>query len=174
MGYKARLLVVDDEIIALKNLEHVLTKEGYDIVTTDSGPEALKLLEEEEFSVVLTDLRMPEVDGMQVLERSRELHPHSEVIMITGYATIDSAVEAMKKGAYHYIAKPYRLDEVRIVVAEAVEKNRLKKENVALREHLEHLRVKFEDIMGAVTFAEAGEFDIAREARSRGRSSPKI
>jgi len=140
MEYRARLLVVDDERIALKNLEHVLRKEGYDIVATESGSKALKHLEKEEFSVVLTDLHMPKVDGLQILERSRELCPDSEVIMITGYATVDSAVEAMKKGAYHYIAKPYRLDEVRKVVAEAVEKNRLRKENLKLRKHLEHLQ----------------------------------
>jgi len=139
MEYKARLLVVDDEEIALANLEHVLAKEGYEVMATQSGPTALKLLEKEEFSVVLTDLRMPKVDGMEILERCHELYPDTEVIMITGYATVDSAVEAMKKGAYHYIAKPYRLDEVRKVVAEAVEKNRLKKENLELRKHLGHL-----------------------------------
>ena len=140
MEYKARLLVVDDEKTALANLEHVLAKEGYEVMATQSGPTALKLLEKEEFSVVLTDLRMPKVDGMEILERCHELYPDTEVIMITGYATVDSAIEAMKKGAYHYIAKPYRLDEVRKVVAEAVEKNRLKKENLELRKKLERFQ----------------------------------
>lgn len=140
MKYKARLLVVDDEKMALENLEHVLRKEGYDVVGTQSGPTTLKLLEKEEFSVVLADLRMPKVDGMEILKRCRELYPNSEVIIITGYATIDSAIEAMKKGAYHYITKPYRLDEVRRIVAEAVEKTRLRKEVLQLRNHLEHLQ----------------------------------
>ena len=140
MEYKAKLLVVDDEKTALANLEHVLAKEGYEVMATQSGPTALRLLEKEEFSVVLTDLRMPKVDGMEILERCHELYPDTEVIMITGYATVDSAVEAMKKGAYHYIAKPYRLDEVRKVVAEAVEKNRLKKENLELRKKLERFQ----------------------------------
>jgi len=138
MGDKVRLLVVDDELIALKNLEYVLKKEGYEVVGAQSGPKALRLLEEEEFPVVLTDLRMEKVDGMQILERCRQLYPDSEVIIITGYATINSAVEAMKKGAYHYIAKPYKFDEVRKVVAEAVEKNRLKKEVRQLRQRLKY------------------------------------
>ncbi|MDL1956584.1 MAG: sigma-54 dependent transcriptional regulator [Candidatus Desulfofervidus auxilii] len=137
MNEKVKLLVVDDEPIALKNLEYILKKEGYEVVSTQSGVHALKLLEEEEFPVVLTDLRMEKVDGMQILERCRQLYPDSEVIIITAYATIDSAVEAMKKGAYYYIAKPYKLDEVRKVVAEAVKKNRLQKEVKELKQRLE-------------------------------------
>jgi len=136
----ARLLIVDDEAIALKNLEHVLKKEGYAITGTQSGTQALKLIERGEYEVVLTDLKMEKVDGMQILRRVRELHPDTEVIMITGFATVDSAIEAMKSGAYHYVAKPYKLDEVRKVVAEAVEKNRLKGENRRLRERLEGLQ----------------------------------
>ncbi|MFA5083363.1 MAG: sigma-54 dependent transcriptional regulator [Hydrogenophilaceae bacterium] len=132
-----RLLVVDDERVALRNLEHVLKKEGHEVTATTSGANALGLLEKQRFDVVLTDLKMEKIDGMQVLRRTRELVPDAEVIMITGYATLDSAVEAMKDGAFHYIAKPYRLDEVRQVVAEALEKVRLKRENLALREQLD-------------------------------------
>ena len=132
-----RLLLVDDERVALRNLEHVLKKEGHTVTATTSGANALGLLEKQLFDVVLTDLKMEKVDGMQVLRRSRELAPDAEVIMITGYATLDSAVEAMKEGAFHYIAKPYRLDEVRQVVVEALEKVRLKRENLVLRDQLE-------------------------------------
>lgn len=130
------LLIVDDEEVALNNLEHVLRKEGYAVTASQSGPEALHLLEKREFDLVLTDLRMEMVDGMQILELTKELYPDTEVIMITGYATVDSAIEAMKAGAYHYIAKPYKLDEVRKVVKEAVEKRQLKRENFRLKEHL--------------------------------------
>lgn len=133
----AKLLIIDDERVALRNLEHVMRKEGYGVTGTQSGPNALKLLDEQLFDVVLTDLRMEKVDGMQILKRSRELHPDTEVILITGYATLDSAVEAMKHGAFYYIAKPFKLDEVRKVVAEAVTKVRLKTENRRLREQLE-------------------------------------
>jgi DNA-binding NtrC family response regulator len=87
--------------------------------------------------VVLTDLRMEKTDGMQILRRSREASPDTEVILITGHATLESAVEAMKHGAFHYVSKPFRLDEVRRVVAEALEKVRLKRENLALRQEIE-------------------------------------
>ncbi len=132
-----KILIVDDERVALKNLEHVMKKEGYDVTGTESGQNALKLLEDRQFEVVLTDLRMEKVDGMQILKKCRELYPDAEVIMITGYATLETAVEAMKKGAFHYVAKPFKLDVVRNVVKEAVEKVRLKMENRLLREQIE-------------------------------------
>ena len=122
MQDNVKILVVDDERIAVRNLEHILKKEGYDVVGTESGANALKLLEEHQFDVVLTDLRMEKVDGLQILKKCRELYPDTEVVMITGYATLESAVEAMKKGAFHYVAKPFKLDVVRNVVKEALEK----------------------------------------------------
>ncbi len=142
MQGNTKLLIIDDERVALKNLEHVMKKEGYEVVATQSGPNALKLLGEQSFDVVLTDLRMEKVDGMQILRRCRELHPDTEVVMITGYATLESAVDAMKHGAFYYIAKPFKLDEVRKVAKEAAEKVRLKKENRELREQLEKYRGK--------------------------------
>jgi DNA-binding NtrC family response regulator len=100
------------------------------------------MLQKQEFNVVLTDLRMDEVDGMQVLAECRKLYPDSEVIMITAYASLPSAIETMKKGAYYYLAKPFKLDEVRKVVKEAIEKVKLKKENAALREQIESFKGK--------------------------------
>jgi DNA-binding NtrC family response regulator len=137
MQNSTRILIVDDEKIALRNLEHVMKKEGYEVTGTQSGQNALALIEGQQFDVVLTDLRMEKVDGMQILRRCRELHPDAEVVMITGYATLESAVEAMKQGAFYYIAKPFRLDEVRKVVSEALAKVRLKRENRNLREQIE-------------------------------------
>ncbi|MEW6607898.1 MAG: sigma-54 dependent transcriptional regulator, partial [bacterium] len=134
------ILIVDDEKIALQNLEHVMRKEGYEVTVTQSGQNALNLLEEKQFEIVLTDLRMEKVDGKQILKRCKELYPETEVIMITGYATLDSAVEVMKQGAFYYIAKPFKLDEVRQVVKEAIEKVNLKKENKLLREQVENLQ----------------------------------
>nr|MDP2192373.1 sigma-54 dependent transcriptional regulator [Rhodoferax sp.] len=134
---KARLLLVDDEKIALRNLEHVLAKEGYAITATQSPAHALELIDTQPFDLVLTDLKMDKIDGMQLLRRCKTRHPDTEVIMITGYATLESAVAAMKVGAFHYIAKPFRLDEVRQTVIEALEKVRLKRENRALRAQLD-------------------------------------
>jgi DNA-binding NtrC family response regulator len=139
---KGRLLIVDDEKVAVRNLEHVMKKEGYEVVATQSGSNALAHLEDQPFDVVMTDLRMEKVDGMQILQRCRETSPDTEVIVITGFASLESAVEAMKHGAYYYIAKPFRLDEVRKVVSEAIEKIRLRRENRALREQVDSFQGK--------------------------------
>jgi DNA-binding NtrC family response regulator len=137
-----KILVVDDERIAVKNLEHILKKDGYTVTGTESALNALKLLEGQQFDVVLTDLRMEKIDGLQILKKCHDLQPDTEVIMITGYATLESAVEAMKKGAFHYIAKPFKLDLVRSVVKEAAEKVRLKRENRNLRDQIENFQGK--------------------------------
>lgn len=125
---KCQILVVDDEEIARNNLEHILKREGYHVVPVASGMQALQQLETSEFDVVLTDLRMEKVDGMEILEKTKSRYPDTEVIMITAYATIRSAVEAIKKGAYHYIAKPFQLEEVRSTVKQALQKRLLREE----------------------------------------------
>ncbi len=137
---KPRLLVVDDEPIAVRNLERALAKEGYDVSTASNGQSALRQLRQKSFDVVLTDLKMEKIDGMQVLRRCKETDPDVEVILITGYATIETAIESMKHGAYHYVPKPFKLDEVRKIVREAVEKVALKRENRRLRENIENLK----------------------------------
>jgi len=134
------ILVVEDETIARKNLEHILKKEGYDVVSAENGEKAIALLKKQTFDLVITDFKMENVDGMQVLEQSRALHPLTEVIMITGYATVDLAVHSMKVGAFYYIAKPYKIDEVRQIVREALIKRRLQLENLQLRAELEQTR----------------------------------
>jgi DNA-binding NtrC family response regulator len=120
----------------------VMKKEGYEVTATQSGGNALAHLDKQQFDIVLTDLRMEKVDGMQILHKCRASHPDTEVILITGFATLESAVEAMKQGAFYYIAKPFRLDEVRKVVAEALEKIRLRRENTTLREQVESFQGK--------------------------------
>jgi ATP-dependent Lon protease len=126
MNRKPRILVVDDEEIARKNLEHILVKEDYVVITAANGAEALEKLEQAaDFDIVLTDLKMEKVSGIDVLEKTKVKYPDTKVIMITAYASIDSAIEAMKKGAFHYIAKPFKLDEVRSVVRQAIDKRML-------------------------------------------------
>jgi DNA-binding NtrC family response regulator len=125
---KSRILVVDDEAIARENLEHILRKDGYEVATADSGINALKKLSNTEFDLVMTDLKMKQVDGMEVLARTKEQYPDTEVVMLTAYATVATAIEAMQKGAYHYIPKPYKIDEVRMIVRRALEKKGLKDE----------------------------------------------
>jgi len=121
---KHKMLVVDDEKMSRMNLEHVLEKEGYIVRTAASGVEALKLMEREAFDVVLTDLKMQKVDGMEVLEKAKGLDPSTEVILISGYATVPAAVEAMKKGSYYFLAKPLKLDEIRSTVRQSLSKKR--------------------------------------------------
>jgi DNA-binding NtrC family response regulator len=137
---QGKLLVIDDEPMAVENLAHALNKAGYDVTSRTSGPTGIKALEHERFDVILTDLRMEKADGMAVLKRALEVDPDTAVVIITGYATLDSAVQAIKAGAYYYITKPFRLDEVRKIVANAIEGVRLKRENRQLRDQVNKIR----------------------------------
>ena len=122
MNNQPRLLVVDDEKVALNNLMYILKKEGYDVTGTQSGPRALSLLEEQEFDLILTDLKMEKVNGIKVLAKTKAKYPNTQVIIVTAYASVESAIEAIKRDAFNYIEKPFRLDEVRTVVKQALEK----------------------------------------------------
>ena len=135
-----RILIVDDETTALENLAYLCRKEGHDVVTRNSGVKALELLERDRFDLVLTDLRMEKVGGMEILQRVVTTSPDTAVILITGHATLDSAISAMKAGAFHYIAKPFRLDEVREMVRQALELVALRRENRQLKDQLERFK----------------------------------
>lgn len=137
---KPALLVVDDEALARQNLSHMFRKEGYRVTACADGAAALAALERERFEVVLTDLRMPGIDGMALLKVCREQHQGTKVIMLTGFASLDNAVAAVKAGAYHYLAKPFRLAQVRELVAKALELGRLEQENKQLRKELALLK----------------------------------
>jgi DNA-binding NtrC family response regulator len=125
---KGKILVVDDERMARQGLELMLKQEGYSVVSADSGISALRKMANSEFDVVITDLKMKQIDGMDILVKTKEKYPGTEVIMITAYATVDTAIEAMQKGAYHYIPKPYKFAEVRMIVQRAFERKQLKDE----------------------------------------------
>jgi DNA-binding NtrC family response regulator len=144
---KEIILVVEDEDIARKNLEHILIRAGYDVVSVNNGNKAIDLLQSQNFDLVITDLKMEKVDGMQVLKKTKELQPYTEVVMITGYATIETSVQAMHDGAYYYIAKPYKIDDVRQITKQALLKRRLRLENIELKEILKKQR-KISDIVG--------------------------
>jgi len=144
---KEIILVVEDEDIARKNLEHILIKTGYEVISVNNGKKALDLLQSTGIDLVITDLKMEQVDGIQVLRKTKELQPYTEVIMITGYATVDSSVEAMHQGAYYYIAKPYKIGEVRKIAREALLKRRLQLENLELKETLKRC-VQISSIVG--------------------------
>lgn len=129
----ARLLVVDDEPSIREFFEILLTREGYDVELVSNGSDALTRIRDQIYDLVITDLAMPEVDGMQVLEKVKELSPETLVLMITAFATTESAVEAMKKGAYDYLMKPFKVDEIRLLIRNALEKTQLIRENKTLK-----------------------------------------
>jgi ATP-dependent Lon protease len=123
------ILVVDDEKITRKNLKHVLTRAGYQVATAGDGLEAIHRLKDQAFDVIITDLKMEQADGMQVLETAKRKNPDTEVIIITGYATVPAAVSAMQKGSYHFLAKPLRLDEIRTTVKNALHRKLTRLDN---------------------------------------------
>jgi len=120
-----QVLVVDDEEIARTNLEHILKKEGYQVKTAENGLKAIEKIKKQPFDLILTDLKMDKMDGIQLLEAAKDIAPHSAIMMVTGYATVDTAVEALQKGAVHYLSKPIKIDELRASVRQISEKKRL-------------------------------------------------
>ena len=132
-----RILIAEDEDITRKHLIHALKKEGYEVVGTSNGREALEQLEKEYFDILITDVKMPEMSGLELLEKTRERYQNIEVLIITGFGSIDAAVEAMKKGAYEYITKPFNLDELVLKVKNIYERKILKRENVAFKAFFE-------------------------------------
>ena len=121
MADRLQVLVLDDEPIVGKRLQPALAKVGCDVEVFDAPAEALGRVAEKEFQIVVTDIRMEEIDGLEVLERVLEKYPKTKVIMITGYATVEVAREAMAKGAFDFIAKPFKPQELRNVIAKAAE-----------------------------------------------------
>lgn len=136
-GGGGRLLIIDDERMARANLARALERGGHESAQAGSGEEGLKLLAEQDFDVVITDIAMAGMNGMEVLKAVRSSKPDVEVIMVTGYPMIESAVEAMRLGAFHYLAKPYSLEEARMLVARALEKRRLRQQVAQMRAQLE-------------------------------------
>jgi DNA-binding NtrC family response regulator len=145
---KAKVLVVDDEEIVLKSCSRILKGEGHQVFTALSGHKAFEILASQPIDLVITDIKMPGMDGMELLERMKKEYPDILVIMITGYSTVQSAVQAMKLGAFDYIPKPFTPDEVTVVVERAMEKKSLVVENIYLRKELE-AKYSFENIIGS-------------------------
>lgn len=131
-----RILIVDDEMDTLDACAQTLGREGYEVETSDSALKALEMIKSHQYDVAITDLKMPKMDGIELLKAIKKADPDVAVVMITGYATIETAVESMKEGAYDYIPKPFTPDELRIVVRKAIEKQDLLRENRELRERL--------------------------------------
>ncbi|HEX7767745.1 MAG TPA: sigma-54 dependent transcriptional regulator [Nitrospira sp.] len=131
-----KILVVDDEQSLREVLSIMLKRAGYAVTSVSDGEEAIEQLQKEIFDLVITDLRMPNVDGMEVLRAVKSASPETVVLIITAFATADSAVEAMKQGAYDYLTKPFQVDEVQLIIRNALEKRRLTTENILLKREM--------------------------------------
>ncbi|HLC17205.1 MAG TPA: sigma-54 dependent transcriptional regulator [Thermodesulfovibrionia bacterium] len=131
------ILIIDDEKNIRDVLDILLQGEGYKVTLADGGIEGVEILKKDIFDLIITDIKMPHVDGFQVLKTTKELSPDTDVVLITAYGTTESAIEAMKLGAYDYIQKPFKMDEIRLVVKKALERRRLKEEVTLLKKHFE-------------------------------------
>ncbi|HJS56755.1 MAG TPA: sigma-54 dependent transcriptional regulator [Vicinamibacteria bacterium] len=138
MKCKGHVVVIDDEVNAATALEMLLREDGYDVVRAHDGPSGLQLLEKTDPDVVLTDLRMPGMDGLQLLSRIKEIRPETMVILMTAYGTVKTAVKAMKLGAEDYISKPIDVEELELTLQRTIEKKRLLEEARMLRARLDH------------------------------------
>jgi two-component system response regulator PilR (NtrC family) len=132
----ARILIVDDEQSMQEFLEILLQRDGHDVTSCSSAEEALIALDADEFDLALSDIRMPGLSGLELLQRIQERYAETLVILITAHGTTESAVEAMKRGAYDYLTKPFSVDEIRLVIQKALEKKSLSAENQLLRRQL--------------------------------------
>ncbi len=142
-----RILVVDDEKGMRDFLEIMLKGDGYEVDVAGSGSQALDLLERQFYDMVITDIKMPDVDGLEVLKKAKEISSETAVLMITAYASTETAVEAMKQGAIDYITKPFKVEEIRVILKKAFERRNLERENALLRKELDTHR-SFSEMIG--------------------------
>ncbi len=144
---KEKILVADDEKSMREFLEIMLRKEGYRVTLASNGEEAVRWAEREIFDLALLDIRMPKVDGLSALKKIKTLSPETVVIVITAFASADTAIRAMKEGAYDYITKPFKVDEIKLIIRNALEKKNLEKENLLLKQVVQE-RYHFGNIVG--------------------------
>src|SRR5260370_23908095 len=138
----AKILIVDDREMMRDSLAGTLAREGHEIVAAGDGQAAVARLGSAKFDLLISDLKMPKMTGIELLAEAKKLRPEMPVVLMTAFATVGTAVEAMKLGAYDYIQKPFDGDEIRLLVERTLEHNRLIKENAALRTMAEELAPK--------------------------------
>lgn len=145
---KAQILVVDDEAVIVKALTKYLTSQGYEVDNASDGAEAIEKCKDKNFDLMITDLKMPNMDGIDLITQARVLIPTLTCIVMTGYGSIQTAVEAMKAGAFHYVTKPFELDDIGLLVDRALEHAKLSTQNQLLRKQISN-KYGFENIIGA-------------------------
>jgi DNA-binding NtrC family response regulator len=147
MTKKPRILVVDDETVVRESLKDWLMEDDYEVGLAASGEDAVSMAQEKSWDVILLDLKMPGMDGLETLKRIKKMTPEAEVLMMTAFATIDTAVQAMKEGAFDYLVKPFDPDEIEMHIKKIVEHKELVLENILLRQKLEE-KYQYDEIIG--------------------------
>ena len=145
MSSVTNVLVTDDEVATLKTLSAVLEDMGYGVATAVNGQEALALIRRHPFNIIIADIKLPDISGLEILETAKELNPETAVIMITGHASIETAVDAINEGAYAYIVKPVVMNELETIINNALREQRLLIENRELVESLQQSNKKLEE-----------------------------
>jgi len=133
---KGRILIVDDEESMGRFMQIMLQKEGYEVTPTLTGSEALKILRQKEYDLVIADLMMPEMNGLKLLSEVKQQNSNVDFIVMTAFASVDTAIEAMKKGALDYVTKPFKVDEIKLAISKSFEQKQLKAENQELKRRL--------------------------------------
>jgi len=159
---KARILVVDDEEIVRDSLSGWLMEDGYSVETAPDGGVAVERIRAEPWAVLLVDLKMPGIDGLQVLEEARKIQPETPLIIMTAYATVDTAVQAMKMGAYDYLVKPFEPEELSLMMKKLIAQQDLMRENILLKKALKQ-QYRFRDLLSKSHKMQA-LFELARAA----------
>jgi two-component system, NtrC family, response regulator AtoC len=166
---RTRILIVDDEEIVRESLSGWLERDGYTVCTAPDGPTAVSRLQAERWSILLVDMKMPGMDGLQVLEQARQLQPEASAVIMTAYATVDTAVSAMKLGAYDYLVKPFDPEELSLMIQKIVAQQALVRENALLRKVLKR-EFRFRDLLSK----NAAMRDVFTLARTAARSNSTI
>ncbi|SPD74834.1 Two component, sigma54 specific, transcriptional regulator, Fis family [uncultured Desulfobacterium sp.] len=144
-----KILFVDDDKDILFIVEKFLSRQGYNVTVADNGIEALELVKQKNFDIVFTDFKMPEFDGLELLAAIKEYRPETEVVIVTGYGTMESAVKAMKFGSYDYIQKPFKLDSLKALIDRVIEEKRFRDQNIILKRRIKDgQRHRYDELVG--------------------------
>ncbi len=147
MSKTIRILVIDDEPLMRITIQDALEAEGYKVTSTDTGGNGLSILRDTGMDIIITDLKLPDIDGIGILKEVKKISPDTQVIMITAYGSIDSAITAMKEGAVDYLTKPFSMDELLLIINRTLRVKQLEEENISLRKRVEEY-YGFEGIVG--------------------------
>ncbi|MFH1676155.1 MAG: sigma-54 dependent transcriptional regulator, partial [bacterium] len=169
MPSNRRILVTDDEELVRWTFNQILSEEGYNVTLAETGEEALEFFKRYKFDLVILDIKLPGIDGIEVLKKIKELDKDALVIMVTAHGGIESAVQCMKLGAFHYFTKPFELDEVKLLTRQALELSELK---IRIEDHIEHQKEEF-SFKGIIGESQAMKkvFDISRKVADRPTST---